>query len=134
MLFYSSPHRGATERGGWPTLVHSSFSHSIASYSSAFTGGIPTILVSCCWRSRQYGCFVLCLLLLFSDIIKYKVNAHGNEDHAPPKDEFNSCKRHCYMLDNLLLAELREDDTLSGGLGLTSHTLVTNQISLQPVG
>ena len=38
------------------------------------------------------------------------------------------------MLDNLLLAELREDDMLSGGLGLTSHTLVTNQISLQLVG
>ena len=52
MYFYFSPHRGATERGGWPTLVHSNLSHSIASYSSAFTGGIPTVLVSFCSAMR----------------------------------------------------------------------------------
>ena len=28
---------------------------------------------------------VMFITFIFSDIIKYKVNAHGNEDHAPPK-------------------------------------------------
>ena len=43
MNFYFSPHRDATERGGWFTLVHSSFSHSIASYSNAFPGDFCTV-------------------------------------------------------------------------------------------
>ena len=38
--------------------------------------------------------FMLCVLFfsLLPDIAK--VRSHGNEDHAPPKNEFNSCKRH----------------------------------------
>ena len=78
MYFYFSPHRGATERGGWPTLVHSSISHSIASYSSAFTGSISFLFL------LLFFFYVICIAFtLLPDIAKVK--SHGNEDHAPPQ-------------------------------------------------
>ena len=36
--------------------------------------------------------FCVMFIALFFFIIHYKVDVHGNEDHAPPKTELKTCK------------------------------------------